>query len=241
MISRLSEKGLLIPSILALVGLLILISLGNWQLRRKAWKAELIARVESRLNAAPLGFQDLAARAEGGGDIEYLPVRLSGRWLNSSEIHYFLPLGSEVGWHIISPLEVEGGGIVFVDRGFVPNRFKEPFTRSSSFKEGQVNVTGLARRFETPGLFTPTNDVISNQWYWRDGSAFYKTLKGYDGPQFLFMVDAKDNTGDGKWPKAGVTRVKFQDKHLGYALTWYGLALTLIGVFCVFAFQRLRR
>ena len=44
----------------------------------------------------------------------------------------------------------------------------------------------------------------------------------------------------GGLPKGGVTRVALPNRHLEYALTWYGLALTLIGVYLAFAISRLR-
>ena len=34
-------------------------------------------------------------------------------------------------------------------------------------------------------------------------------------------------------PQAGETRLSFSDNHLGYALTWYGLAIAAVGVFAV--------
>ena len=44
----------------------------------------------------------------------------------------------------------------------------------------------------------------------------------------------------GGLPRGGVTRLDLPNRHLEYALTWYGLALTLIGVYGAFAASRLR-
>ncbi|HUZ91635.1 MAG TPA: SURF1 family cytochrome oxidase biogenesis protein, partial [Methylocella sp.] len=40
------------------------------------------------------------------------------------------------------------------------------------------------------------------------------------------------------WPNGGATVRDLSNNHLSYALTWFGLALTLIGVFAAFAWQR---
>ena len=39
----------------------------------------------------------------------------------------------------------------------------------------------------------------------------------------------------GALPQGGETRLSFPNNHLGYAITWYGLACALVGVFAVFA------
>jgi surfeit locus 1 family protein len=56
-----------------------------------------------------------------------------------------------------------------------------------------------------------------------------------------FFVDADaEPANPGGFPKGGVTRLTLPNRHLEYALTWYGLALTLVGVYAVFAAGRLR-
>ena len=237
MIGALRQAGLLWPLVLAVIGL------GNWQMRRMAWKADLIELVNNRLKSEPISFEALKQRATGGEDIRYQPVRVSGQFLHDEARDYFLPLGSKVGWHILTPLRTAGGDVVFIDRGFVPDKLRAEVAQSKESEarpEGEVTITGLARRFETAGLFTPANNVKENKWYWRDGPGLYKSLAG-DPPMLTFMIDQRERLGDGEWPKPGVTRVQFTDKHFGYALTWYGLAMTLVGVFLAFAYQRLKR
>lgn len=231
-------QSLIFPFVFTVLGLAILIGLGTWQMQRMAWKAGLIAMVEARLALEPIAFPDLVKRDQGGEDMRYTPVKVTGVFNHEQERHYFLPLGSQVGWHILTPLRIDTGEIVFVNRGFVPDKLKVQTTRLAGLPEGRITIEGLARHFGTKGLFTPDNDASSNQWFWLDKKQLYASLSGYQGGQYGFLIDARKTTGGSKWPKAGVTRVKFQDKHFGYALTWYGLALTLLGVFCAFAYGR---
>ncbi len=234
-----SHFGLLLLSVLALIGVIILVMLGNWQMARKHWKSELIKTVELRLDQDPIAFEEVFGRYKVE-DMAYVPVRLEGRFLHGQERHYFLPLGGQVGWHVLTPFALKRGGVVFVDRGFVPQGLKEQKSRPEGLPDGELKIEGLVRLFETKGWFTPDNQPLTNEWYWRDGAALYESLPAYKGARYEVMVDARKSAQFGTWPKAGVTRVKFQDKHLGYALTWYGLALALIGVFCAFVFARLK-
>ena len=52
-------RGLIAPAVATVVVVVLLVGLGDWQLRRLAWKEALIAAVETRAHAAPV---DYAAR-----------------------------------------------------------------------------------------------------------------------------------------------------------------------------------
>lgn len=242
MIARLRSAGLIWPLLFAMVGLVVLVSLGNWQMRRMAWKDNLIATVEQRLSLEPITYAALKKRALAGRDVRYQPVKVTGVYLHNEERHYFLPFEGKVGWHVLTPLKTSSGDVVIIDRGFVPDSLKDPGLRKDGLPAGEVMVTGLARSFESPGLFTPENDAANNKWYWRDKAALYASLpKNLSSMPLPFMIDAGTTATSGAWPRPGVTRVSFHQKHFGYALTWYGLALTLVGVFLAFAYMRLRQ
>jgi surfeit locus 1 family protein len=55
-----------------------------------------------------------------------------------------------------------------------------------------------------------------------------------------FIVDADATANPGGWPKGGQTRLAIPNDHLTYALTWFGLALTLLGVVGAYAWGRRR-
>lgn len=143
--SATTRRGLLWPTILTAAGLAILIGLATWQIQRLHWKEGLIARIEARTKAEPISLQDALARWRASGDVEYLRVRLKGRFLNQEELHLYALSNGESGWQIITPLVTEGGGIVLVDRGFVQRRFKDPSTRRHGQIEGPVEIVGLVR------------------------------------------------------------------------------------------------
>ena len=53
-----------------------------------------------------------------------------------------------------------------------------------------------------------------------------------------FYVEADATPNPGGWPQGGQTRLELPNNHLQYALTWYGIALTLVAVFAAFARRR---
>lgn len=238
MIDKFRRAGLILPLLFTIVGLVILIGLGNWQMERKAWKANLIDLVNKRIVSPASSLEEVVALSKDLDAIRFQPVTVRGVFDHTQERHYFLPFKGKVGWHVITPLKTEAGDVVLIDRGFVPEGLKDASLRSKGLVEGPQVIEGLVRLSEEGNYFSPKNDVRGNKWYVRDVRELYASLDGDVKRPFPFMIDQKRIETSGEWPRPGVTKVKFSDKHLGYALTWYGLALTLIGVFIAFAFSR---
>lgn len=244
MLSALRSRGLLWPAVLTLAGVAFLASLGSWQMRRLAWKEGLIGAIAERTHMEPVPLAVVEARAAEGGDPEYTRVKVRGRLRNDKELHlYAFDEKYGPGWQILTPLERTGGGMVFINRGYVPQDLKDPSTRKAGQLEGEVEIVGLVRGPETPGYFTPANDAAKNIWYWRDLDGMAMTAFGPETPPVApFVIEAEAAPAvPGGWPKGGVTRLDLPNRHFEYALTWYGLAATLIGVFAAFAASRWRR
>ena len=149
----LRARGLLWPAVMTLIGVVFLVALGNWQMRRLAWKEGLIAAIAERAHAAPISLADAEQR---GGDVEYLRVKATGKLLNDRELDFYaFDEQAGVGWHIVTPLQLADGSIVFVNRGFVPDELKDQAKRQEGGPAGEVEIVGLARKPETPGAFTP--------------------------------------------------------------------------------------
>lgn len=240
----LGDKRLLWPAIAALVGVVLLVWLGNWQMQRLAWKEGLLTAIAKRVHAAPVAIADAEKLAGSGEDVEYMRVAVSGNFANDREIHlYALDESGGPGFHVITPLRLADGSIVLVNRGFVPNDLKEPARRAAGLIGGEASVTGLLRHGDEQGMFIPSNDTARNIWYWRDMNAMATAGAGADaGRVHRFIIDAEaEPAPPGGWPKGGVTRLELPNRHLEYALTWYGLAVALVGVFMAFAISRHRQ
>jgi surfeit locus 1 family protein len=130
---------------------------------------------------------------------------------------------------------------VLVDRGFVPDAFRDPATRQKGELGGTVTVTGLARPPETQGLFIPDNEVEKNRWFWRDLKTMTLSMFGSGGKDVApFFVEAERADVPGGWPLGGQTRVDLPNNHLQYAITWFGIALCLVVVYVVYVLGRLK-
>lgn len=243
MLSSLRRAGLIWPTAFAAVGLAMLLGLGTWQVQRKQWKDALIAKIGQRVHAPPVRLADEGRlAAPPSGDIEYLHVAVTGRFHHDKERYLYAPAKAGLGWHVYAPLELQAGGrIVWVNRGFVPDARRDPATRRQGQPPGLVEVTGLVRVAHGKTLFTPANDVARNLWHWPDLAAMHASAFGDAGPPALaYSVDADAGSDPASLPRGGVTRLDLPNRHLEYAVTWYGLALTLIGVYAAFAAARLR-
>jgi len=242
MLQILKRAGLIWPTALAIAGLAMLIGLGTWQLQRKQWKDALIAKIAARVVASPVPLSEAQQASFAGSDIEYLHVTARGRLHHDKERYLYAPAKSGLGWHVYTPLERAPSQVVWVNRGFVADARKDPARRREGQPPGEVEITGLVRVPHGAGLFTPANDVARNLWYWPDVAAMQNSaFPGTDVRASSFWIDADAQPEPpGGLPRGGVTRLDLPNRHLEYALTWYGLALTLIGVYGAFAASRLR-
>jgi surfeit locus 1 family protein len=92
---------------------------------------------------------------------------------------------------------------------------------------------------EDANYFTPENEPARDSWYRRVPSEIARARKIERAAPFT--VDADSTPNPGGLPQGGGTRVSFPNNHLQYVVTWFGLALSLAGVFAAYAWQRLRR
>ncbi len=238
------RRGLLVPGIAAACAFAVLIGLGTWQVQRKAWKEALIATVSERFAAPPVALPPPAdwARLDPATD-EFRRVRFQAELINDKEALVFTT-GSSLhggdagpGYWVFTPARVDGR-IVMVNRGFVPEQRKDPATRAQGQIAGPVEIVGVMRWPEHPGMFTPAAEPNKNLWFARD-PADMAQAKGL-GAVAPFYVEQEQPPAPGGLPRAGALQPTFPNNHLGYALTWYGLALVLAGSFAVWFVGRLR-
>lgn len=219
--------------LLCLFGLVLFSGLGFWQVERRAWKLDLIARVDARIHAPPTAApgRNQWAQINARGD-EYRRVRASGTFVNDRETLVDALTEQGAGFWVVTPLQTDGGTIL-VNRGFVPREREAPKTRAAGQPAGPVTVTGLMRMSEPKGRFLRPNRATENRWYSRDVAAIAKArdLSGV-APYF---IDADATPNPGGYPVGGLTVVTFRNMHLVYALTWFGLAaLCLAGLVVIF-------
>jgi surfeit locus 1 family protein len=211
----------------------VLVGLGAWQLERLQWKLGLIAEVDRNLAAPPLSVDDALALGAGA---EYRRIAADGRFDNAKEAYAFATdKGAEV-YHVIVPFELRDGRVLLVDRGVVPKERLDPNTRRKGQLEDIRHIVGVWRTPDPPGAFTPAPDPAHRIWYARDLAGIAKTDGVTLAAPVVIEADATPNPGG--WPKGGQTVVAFRNEHLQYAITWFGLAAVLAGVYFAFHFSR---
>lgn len=219
------SRGLLV--VLTLVGMAGFAALGVWQLERRAWKLELIDRVERRIHAKPVAAPgpETWPSVDAAG-YAYRRVRLTGRFLHDREtlVQVVTELGG--GHWVLTPLVTPQGMTVLVNRGFVAGDRRAPGASSAATLAGETQVTGLLRISEPDG-FLRRNDPAAGRWYSRDVAAIAAASGLADvAPYFIDADTSSDVLSSGPGgPRGGLTVVAFNNHHLIYALTWFVLAI----------------
>jgi surfeit locus 1 family protein len=229
-------------SVAAVVAILLFtafVALGTWQLERRAWKLDLIARVNQRVHAAavqpplPANFEWPPVTASAD---EYRHVRVTGVFLNALETLVQASTELGPGYWVLTPLRLDNGEVVLVNRGFVPPERRSRGVHAAGELTGTTTVTGLLRLTEPRGAFLHRNDAAANRWYSRDVQAI-ATARGLSlagalsrvAPYFIDQDAAADaNDVPSVAPIGGLTVIAFHNSHLIYAITWYTLALMVV-------------
>jgi surfeit locus 1 family protein len=200
-----------------------LAALAIWQVQRRAYKLDLIARVGARVHAVPTPAPGPGrwAQVSTAAD-EYRRVTVTGNWLKDRPtlVKAVTELGN--GYWVIAPMARDDGTTVLVNRGFIPASERNPASWRPWSPE-PVTVTGLLRMPEPGGGFLRANDPASDRWFSRDVAAIAaaRSLEKV-APYF---IDAGRMPGESGLPVAGLTVIAFSNNHLVYALTWGALAL----------------
>jgi surfeit locus 1 family protein len=225
------------------LGVLLLIALGLWQLERLEWKRALLADLSRAIasDSSALDLTEAEAVASQDPSRDFLRVIVRGTFDHRLERYLFSTRGGEPGWQIITPLTTSGGRLVLIDRGFVPDAYKDQRKRPDSLVPGTVTITGLLRRHREQGAFTPDNRPGQNQWYWPDVPALFASLGDSAAHiQEPFLVQALPTPGQPALPRpVPPDLAAIPNNHLGYAFTWFGLALVL-AVMTVLLIRRTR-
>ena len=239
------RAGLAIPTVFALVAFLTFVGLGTWQLQRKVWKEALIDTLEQRLSAAPV---ELPRRERWSSlraaDDEFRRVKFAATFMPGAEALVYAgssALRSDVsgpGYWVLAPARLAAGGVVIVNRGFVPEGRQNPTTRAAGEIDGAADLVGALRWPEPRGTFSPADDPGRNLWFVRDPVAI-AAAKGW-GEVAPFVVELEAPQPPGGFPRAGALKVSLRNEHLQYAITWYSLAVVAAVMFAFWLAARRR-
>lgn len=217
---------------------LAFVALAAWQLQRLGWKQDLIARVEQQLQAAPELPPPASAWGGLGKPDEYRRLRLQGRFEPGQVlVQATTVLGG--GFWVLAPLRLADGTAVLINRGFVPPEQRGPAQLTSP--GGPVELIGLLRLTETAGGPLRSNVPSEGRWYSRDVAGLAAQLQ-LAGPLAPYFVDeSADPAQPGRYPRPGLTVLRFTNNHAVYAFTWLALALMAASAAAYLAREERRR
>ena len=245
------------PTLVMLGMLAVLLALGCWQVERLHWKDQLIQTITTRTKELPQNVRSLSPlywHANGRpdtasriavDDLNYRPAAAIGQFLYGAEM--FLTATSitgEGGYHVLTPMQLEDGRWLLVDRGWIPYSRRPDSSLAGPAKDhgaagfarptGVVQVAGLLRLPQHSWL-QPTNKPAKDAWYGIDLTAMAQAA-GIAG--FLpFVLDADSDPNSGGFPVGGQTRLDLPNNHLVYSLIWFGLAAALLVIYGIHGWQ----
>lgn len=219
-------RRLLWPALAGLPVLIILLGLGTWQAQRLVWKTDLLAQIAAAEAAPPAPISDPPA--------PYAKLEAVGRFDHAREALLGVEIrANRMGARLMVPFLRDSGPPILVDRGWVPLDRPGEIARP----EGEQRITGYVRFGEAAGRFAAQDDVAGRRFFHFDPVAIGSAL-GLPGmaPYSLVLLGQP-----GSLPEPAQSLPRPRNNHLGYAITWYGLALSLIGVFVAFAWREGKR
>ncbi len=216
------------PSVIAGCGVLLLLSLGTWQVVRLFEKRAINGLRADRLAMAETLLPPVLADPSAW---EFRRVSVRGSLDHGREL--YLPCRSQRGNEgtcILVVLHRDEGLPVLVNRGWVPPSRKDPARRPAAQVAGQAELRGVLRVAPQRTRFMPDNDPGKNVWFFYDLPAMARAL-GVASLAPFYLEAAVDPRAPEGAPLGGQTRFQLPDNHLGYALTWFALAIALTVIF----------
>ena len=215
---------------------LLLVGLGLWQMIRHAETLAVLAHIEHQITAPAV---TLPSEINDPAAFDYRHVTVTGHLLNEREL--YLNARSRYGnpgLEVLTPLVREdGGGIVLINRGWIPIERRSPGTRSRGQPWNKITIDGVARRPPEPGWFPQDNHPERNDWRFIDPPAM-AAAAGVAATPAPMIVEAGPSYNQGGLPVGGQTVIPVAGTSVWYALLCFGLAALVILVYIVAHWQR---
>jgi surfeit locus 1 family protein len=218
----------------AVTGLVITAFLGRWQLSRAAQKEALQASMDNRAAQMVLGADNLLQAVDVNA-LVHQRAALRGTWVAARTVYLDnRQMNAKVGFFVVTPFVLEGGGVIAVQRGWVPRNFEQRDQVPTVQTPG--GVVAIEGRIAPPPskLYEPGNP---------SGGAIRQNLdlEQYRAETGLALMPiALVQTGTAtegllrEWPAVNLG----VEKHYGYAFQWFGLSALIAGLYLWFQVVR---
>ncbi len=209
------------PAFLTALMLVLLVTLGVWQMRRLAWKTAILASIDSAERNPPV---PLAPGVPPFARVSVAGV-LSGPSAAYADQVNDTPQGPKMGSQLLRLLSRPGAAPILVDLGWVPEGVSVPVS------PGVTTVVGYVRPGEHPSWKSAVDSASSRRFYTLDPGVIGSALGAPVVAPFTLV--AMGQVQPGVYPQPADALPQPPNNHLSYALTWFGLAFVLVVVFGV--------
>ena len=205
--------------IFSLLAMIILLSLGTWQLERLRWKSHIISNINKQISLSPREIN--ASVINDIKNYNYRRIKLEGTYIYNKNITiYSKVLNGKVGRHLIIPFKTKFGYIL-INKGFIPKDYNIDLAFAEKAKN--ISINGIVKFQQKINYFTPKNNLITNEWYYINLDEIGKFL---NIPLMDFYLIEEDNPKE-RYPVGSQYNLKVPNDHLQYAITWFSLAIAL--------------
>jgi surfeit locus 1 family protein len=213
----------LVPSILILATMAFLVSLGFWQLDR----ADQKRTIEASIQKANTGVVELIINQNELLNKEYYEVRLQGSYIGDKQFIYDNQIVDQAsGYYVLTPFVLTGqSNAIMINRGFIPwNGRRDQLADiavGSAFREIKVQVSKPIKRIELK-----TSD-ISNQFPVLIQAIDFDVIEEISSTSFVDVIGLLDPSSDDGFVRKWEPYTGSIEKHIGYAIQWFLMALVL--------------
>tara|TARA_Y100000741_G_C18235405_1_gene551471 strand:- start:1033 stop:1686 length:654 start_codon:yes stop_codon:yes gene_type:complete len=198
--------------------ILVLISLGSWQLYRLNWKLNLITQIKNSLKNNPIELSKVDKK-------NYLRIKTSGKIDFEKQIYlYNLSDSGKPGFEVINPIIINNENYL-INRGWISFDQKD---QSNINLVNEDKIIGTLKLQSKASIFKPENDVKKNYWFTLDRDDIFK----YTGKKFSEYIIYLN--GDYKIPKPKVITANISNNHKKYAITWFSMAISILLIYLYF-------
>ena len=211
-------KNKLLFSVFVYFIILVLLSLGFWQLYRLSWKLDLINQIENSLKVEPIELQNVEKK-------NYLRIKTSGQIDFEKQIYlYNLNETGKPGFEVINPIKI-GNEDYLINRGWIPfDKKNKPEINIID----QKNIIGTLMLQSKSSSFKPKNEIDKNYWFTLDREDILKFTGRNFSKYIIYLNGSYEN------PRPKLITAKISNNHKKYAITWFSMAISILLIYLYF-------
>jgi surfeit locus 1 family protein len=200
-----------------------LVSLGFWQLDR----ADQKRTIETSIQKANTGVVELIVNQNELLNKEYYEVRLQGSYIGDKQFIYDNQIVDQAsGYYVLTPFVLTGqSNAIMINRGFIPWNGRrdqlDDIAVDSTFREIKIQVSRPIKRIELK-----TSD-ISNQFPVLIQAIDFDVIEEISSTSFVDVIGLLDPSSDDGFVRKWEPYTGSIEKHIGYAIQWFLMALVL--------------